>query len=199
MEFMRADELSFDPRSEMSRIFVEGFYMWLKYFSKNKAKLQKAFEHIFVLPEFYVAVEGDKVVAIAGLNDDRVGGNRAVQFDLKVLRKHLGFVMGGIAHSVLKKQFVDKHYPFELGQDASGVDFVATAPEYRGRGINFDLINYVMRVAGFAEYVLEVIDTNASGRRLYDKLGFVEFMRVETKHKEKYAGFKYHIYMRIKV
>ena len=65
IEFHRIDKINKDICLEISSIFVDGFYQWLKYFTKNKMKLIKAFAHMFVSNAFYVAVENEKVLAIA--------------------------------------------------------------------------------------------------------------------------------------
>lgn len=53
MEIIRAAELGNDARMKISELFVDGFYQWLKYFSKDKAKLAKAFQYMFNLEVFY--------------------------------------------------------------------------------------------------------------------------------------------------
>ena len=48
MKVMNAKEIGGDPiRNEISSIFVDGFYKWIKFFSKDKEVLKKAFAHMF--------------------------------------------------------------------------------------------------------------------------------------------------------
>jgi len=50
MEIKRATNLADDIRERLSELYVEAFYNdGLKYFSKDKTKLKKAFTHVFVL------------------------------------------------------------------------------------------------------------------------------------------------------
>ncbi|MCL1949485.1 MAG: GNAT family N-acetyltransferase [Turicibacter sp.] len=191
MELIKAQDLKFDPRPQMGAIFVEGFYQWLKYFSKDKRKLASAFSHSFQLDGFYVALISDEVVAMAGCSNK---GGPVLKLEQKQLRKHLGMVSGTLAYLMLKKGMTKKPYPFAMELGMGSVDFVATAQKYRGQGIGYRLIGFAMRDAGHIGYVLEVASNNASAIRLYEKLGFKEFLRVPEKH-PKQAGFDEYIYM----
>ena len=84
---IKADKINFDVGTQMSEIFAEGFIQWLEYFSKDKDTIAKAFAHMFVLDQFYVAVLDNKIAAIAACTDCRT---LAVRLDKKELRKHLG-------------------------------------------------------------------------------------------------------------
>lgn len=53
---IRADKSDLDVRLQMSEIFADVFSQWLVLFSKDKHKIAKAFAHMFVLDQFYVAV-----------------------------------------------------------------------------------------------------------------------------------------------
>jgi len=84
-------------------------------------------------------------------------------------------------------------YPFELSSQTGSIEFVATAPEHRGKGAAFGLLEHVMDAMPYTEYVLEVADTNISAIRLYEKLGFNEFKRITG---PRGGSFKYFVYMR---
>lgn len=190
MEFLRADELSFDPRPQMGRIFAEGFYQWLKYFTKDKEKLSRAMAHIFILDHFYLAVEGDKIAAITACTD---GKSPPVKLDKKILCQTLGFVAGRMAYMMLSKHLVNHPYPFEVMPQTGSIEFVATAPEFRGKGVAYGLIEHIMNAASYREYILEVASNNTSAIRLYEKLSFVEFKREPA---PKQGGFEHFLYMR---
>lgn len=182
----------FDPRPQMGRIFAEGFYQWLKYFTKDKEKLIKAMAHIFILDYFYLAVEGDKITAITACTD---GKTPPVALDKKTLCKTLGFITGRITYAVLTKNLVNHSYPFEVMPQTGSIEFVATAPEFRGKGAAYGLISHIIESTSYADYILEVADNNTSAVRLYDKLGFVEFKRTPA---PKQGGFKHFLYMKRK-
>jgi ribosomal protein S18 acetylase RimI-like enzyme len=192
MEYNRTDKLDFDYRPQISRIFVEGFYQWLKYFSKDKEKLTRALIHMFDVSKFYVAVDGERVAAITAFTD---GVNPPIHLEKKELRRHLGLIGGAFAYSMLKQNLENHSYPFDVTARMGSIEFVATAPEYRGRGVAADLIMHIMDETPRAEYVLEVADTNTTAVRLYERLGFVEFMRTKAPG-SKISGVNYYVYMR---
>ncbi|MFJ7309643.1 hypothetical protein [Peribacillus frigoritolerans] len=55
----KADKDDMDVRMQISEIFAEGFTQWLGYFSKGQNIIAKAFAHMFVLDQFYVAIAND--------------------------------------------------------------------------------------------------------------------------------------------
>ena len=195
VEFIKASELSDNPRSALSMIFVEGWYDVLKMLCKDKAKLQRAFEHIFNLEDFYVALVDKEIMAFVAVSK-RENDRRVVQFDRKELRRCLGFVRGSLANWVLTKELIDKKFPFEISGNTAVIEIVATMTETRGKGLAGQLIEYVMRVQGAQEYILEVVDSNSSAIKVYESLGFTEFERKKSKHPKKYSGFEYFIYMK---
>lgn len=193
-KIVRADTIGHEPetKAQMGRIFVDGFYQWLKYFSKDKNRLKDTLSHMFNLDVFYVVLIDDKIAGIAALND---GTLPTVELDKREFRKHLGFIMGSFAYMMLKKEFVDTNYPFERTESTGYVEFVATAPEYRGQGVASALLKHFFSLPGFTEYVLEAADTNENAVRLYEELGFIEFKRVEMKNK-KQSGVNFLLYMK---
>lgn len=192
MKFVKADELSFDPRPQMGRIFAEGFYHWLNIFSSDRERLARAFAHIFDLSVFFAAVEDSDVAAVTAC----AGGKKAsVHFDKKTLRRELGFVRGSFAYIILKKHLEEHNYPFELSPNTGSIEFVAASPEYRRRGAAYGLIDYIMKVTAYSEYVLEVADTSTAAAALYEKLGFKEFKRVKDPD-GKHSGVNYFVYMK---
>lgn len=193
MKIIKACEIDRNIRLQISTVFVEGFHQWLKFFSKDKEKLARAFAHMFNLDVFYVAMEGDAVAGITACTD---GVAKCVHLEKQPLRQHLGFLMGTITHVILKKQFEEKPYPFAIPAGMGTIEFVATAPKHRGKGVAMELIGHIIAAEPYAEYVLEVADTNTSAVRLYEKLGFAEFMRVKEKH-SKQSGVNFLVYMKI--
>lgn len=191
MKVLCANDIDGDIHKQISEIFVDGFYQWLKFFSKDKQKLANALEHMFNLNVFYVALIDDKIAGMAALNN---GKERTVRMSKKEFQKHLGFLRGFMAYQILKREFEEKEYPFEMKPKTGYVEFVATSPDMRGKGVASAIIEYFFALSEYDEYILEVADTNANAVRLYEKLGFREFMRVEMKNK-KQSGVNYLVYM----
>lgn len=192
MEVIKACEYNRDLRPEISEIFVEGFHQWLKFFSKDKAKLTRAFAHMFNLDVYYVAMDGADVAGITACTD---GKTACVHLEKQPLRKHLGFLMGTVTYHILKKQFEEKPYPFEITKGMGTIEFVATSPKYRGKGVATAIISHIVSSTPYTEYVLEVADTNTNAVKLYEKLDFSEFMRVKEPH-PKQSGVNYLVYMK---
>ncbi|MFD1707224.1 GNAT family N-acetyltransferase [Siminovitchia sediminis] len=170
---VKADQVDFDVRKQMSEIFSEGFSQWLVFFSKDKNKIAKAFAHMFVLNQFYVAIANNKIAGMTACTD---GTERSVRLNKKELRKHLGFFKGSMAGIFLKKEF---EAPFEeFPPNTGSIEFVGTASEFRGQGVASQIIKHIIENTPYNDYVIEeVADTNTSAMNLYNKLGFEEYKR----------------------
>lgn len=170
---VKAGKVDIDVRTQMSKIFAEGFSQWLDYFSKDKNKIAKAFAHMFVLNQFYVAIENDRVTGMAACTD---GKTLSIKLNKKELRKHLGILKGSIAGIVLKKEW---EAPLENFPPNSGsIEFVGTAIDFRGQGAASQIIRHILENAPYNNYVIEeVADTNIPAMKLYKKLGFEEYKR----------------------
>ncbi len=192
MEIRRASELGKDIRKEISDIFVAGFFQWLRYFSKDPEKLSRALAHMFCPEAFYAAVEDGEILGIAACTD---GKTSSVQIQTKELRRHLGFVMGSFAGLQLKRELENRPYPFPLEPGTGSIEFVATDPKHLGQGVASAILRHIFSDTPYHAYVLEVADTNAPAVRLYEKLGFREFLRVPNKY-SKQSGINAFIYMK---
>jgi|SRR5690554_5145728 len=173
----------------LADIFVEGFYNWLYFFSKDKAKLKRAFKHIFILDKFYVGIQTGKVVGMTAVSD---GKSLVVKLNKKDLTKNLGFIKGRLAYIVLRKEFetIGKHDLPMLPEIA----FVSVLKEYRRQGVAETIINHIIKLNLYDKYLLEVADNNTSAIKLYEKLGFIEYQRIPVKN-AKQAGFENYLYM----
>ncbi|WP_338452696.1 N-acetyltransferase [Niallia oryzisoli] len=170
---LKANKTDLDARKQMSEIFAEGFTQWLVFFSKDKKVIAKAFAHMFVLDQFYVAIANDKIAGVAACTD---GKTLSVRLDKKELRKHLGFFKGSMAWIFLKKEFetLNQNFPSNTGS----IEFVGTSPEFRGKGVASQIIQYIIENTPYNDYVIdEVADTNTPAMNLYKKMGFEEYKR----------------------
>ncbi|RTR35247.1 GNAT family N-acetyltransferase [Robertmurraya yapensis] len=192
MNIIRAYEAERNIRNGMSTIFVDGFYQWLKYFSKDKAKLYKTFAHIFNRDVFYIVVVDDSIAALAACTTNNIP---SVRLKYSEFRRHLGLFTGSIAYMILKNEFENKQYPFQISENMSAIEFVATSVNYRGMGVATELLKSIIESTSYDEYVLEVADTNTNAIKLYEKLGFAEFMRIPQKNSKK-SGVNYLVYMK---
>jgi ribosomal protein S18 acetylase RimI-like enzyme len=192
MEIKQASEFGDNIRKKISDIFVDGFIQWLQYFSKDSEKLSRAFAHMFILDSFYIAVIDGQPAGIAACTD---GKTPPIRLQSKELRRHLGPIMGTIAGRILKKELENHPYPFPVESGWGSVEFVATDTRHRGKGVASAIIRHIVAETPYSTYILEVADTNTSAVKLYEKLGFREFMRAPQKH-SKQSGIDYLVYMK---
>jgi ribosomal protein S18 acetylase RimI-like enzyme len=189
MDYTRATA---ELKPQICRVFVDGFYQWLRYFSKSKEKLCRTLTHIFNADCFFVAVEKGEIVGITACV---AKGEKCVRLNRREFTKYLGFVRGSIAYAMLHKEFEMKTYPIQIGENMGAIEFVAVLSERRGKGVAAGLIRHIFSVTDFREYILEVADTNTAAVRLYSRLGFTETLRVPQKH-TKQSGINALVYMK---
>lgn len=190
IEVRHAKDLGNTAQQKISEIFVDSFYEHLSYFSKDKKRLAKALEHMFVLEVFYVAMIDGEIVGITACTNGR---DYSVSQDKKELIKHLGLLRGIIANNAFKNEF--QKPAVGIGEKTASVEFVATASNYRGKGVATAIMNYLFSLPQYEEYVLEAADTNTNAIKLYEKLGYREFKRLKQKF-SKYIGINYRLYMK---
>ncbi|MEQ4724656.1 GNAT family N-acetyltransferase [Nonomuraea sp. B19D2] len=192
IEVKRAADLGESHRRAITRIFVDGFGPDLSYFSKDPDKLTDALAHMLVLDLFYVGLVHGESAGIVACTDGR---QRAVRHDVRELRRRLGLVKGTIAHLSFSREF-EKPLPYARERMAS-LEFVATGPAFRGQGVASAIIQHLLALPQYDEYVLDTIaDINTPALRLYEKLGFTEFKRTKVHH-AKITGIGAYVGMRL--
>jgi ribosomal protein S18 acetylase RimI-like enzyme len=193
MEIRRAVEFSDNIREKISGIFVEAFGKDLKFFSKDRNRMVKAFSHIFVLDYFYVAVIDKQVAGMVVCIDKE---RYCINHNEKIFREYLG-IYKGVAADIAFKYYFNKYpkYPIEIDSKTGSVEFVATKAEYRKMGVASAIINHIFTFPEYNSYILEVADTNATALRLYEKLGFKEVYRKRLRF-GKQIGINYLLYMK---
>ncbi|MFD2505014.1 GNAT family N-acetyltransferase [Paenibacillus septentrionalis] len=157
----------------MAEIFADCFSQWLTYFSKDRDVIVRAFAHMFVLDQFYVALAGDRVAAFGACTDCH---SFSLQLQSAPLRRHLGWYKGSMAALILKREFQKPFVnpPAETGS----VEFIGTALSFRGQGAASAVIRHMLENLPYRNYLIEeVADTNIQAIRLYEKLGFSEYKR----------------------
>jgi ribosomal protein S18 acetylase RimI-like enzyme len=192
IEIKKANELGESSRKQISEIFVEGFGDLHSFFSKDRRKLAIAFEHMFVLDVFYVALVDGEIAGITACTDGKI---MPINHSKKELKNHLGFLKGTFAYSVFKREF--QKPPIEVGGKKAWIEFVATSAKYRGKGVATAIMNHIFTLSQYNEYILVVADNNTNALKMYEKLGYKEFKRIKHKY-SKYSGIDHMIYMEYK-
>jgi GNAT superfamily N-acetyltransferase len=111
-------------------------------------------------------IEG-QLVGVAGLHHQR---RQLVQLRFADLARHFG-IMSAIWRYTAGKLFTRTPRATELLMDG-----IAVAGALRGRGVGTRLLSAVVafgRAHGYTSVRLDVVDTNAGARRLYERFGFV--------------------------
>lgn len=173
LRITRADLVSdsIDVRTGMAAIFGDGFTQWLGFFSKTPAVIARAFAHMFVLDQFYVALtDSGEIAGMIACTDCHT---LSVRLDSKELRQHLGWYRGTLAGLFLKKEFMS---PFQNPPpNAGSIEYVGVSAGHRGNGVASKIFYHILENTQYSEYVItEVADTNTPAMNLYRKMGFVE-------------------------
>jgi GNAT superfamily N-acetyltransferase len=156
----------------MAEILVEGFYEapigpGLKFISKDKKKLSKAFAHVFNHKAWKIAIMDEKIVGILGCGDENI---QSFNIKKREFQKHLGRMRGWFAHFATKKLM----RPHRFGADTVNVEALVVCPSAQGKGVAKLLMQDVEN-RGHKRAVLEVVDKNHGAVQLYEKLGYRKF------------------------
>jgi ribosomal protein S18 acetylase RimI-like enzyme len=175
-------------RHKISRIFVESFYQYLSFFAKDKEKLAGAFAHAFTIEHLFAALIDGEIAGMAFCSDKTNMGNIIASRPGEMI-KHLGLYKGIAASIVFKLEFEQISSDLSAATERTAcIDFIATLPEYRGRGAASAIIKHICALPQYDEFlILDVADVNTGAIRLYESLGFVQFRRTE-KHYSKSIG-----------
>jgi ribosomal protein S18 acetylase RimI-like enzyme len=191
-EVRRGDELGEAYRHRITEVLVRGFAEDFAYFSRDPRVLTDAFAHMVLLDRFYVALVDDEPAAIASVTE---GAQECFAPRADQLRRHLGALHGTTSYLIVRSQFLGAYDDARHG--LAEIGFVATAPEFQGRGVATTLMRHLLQLPEYAEYVLrDIKDTNAPALGLYGKLGFDEFRRRPIRFAKR-AGFSAYVSMRL--
>ena len=172
MEIKRAIDLGENIREKLCELYVEGFFDdGLKYFSKDKSKLIKAFNHVFLLEYFYVAIIDNEIVGMIACMGK---GPFCMIFKKKEFIKNLGLFKGLFTFFAFIKY---TNRSKKLDNDTALVEFLAVNKKNQNMGIATSLFKYVFALPEYKYFVGEVADTNPRAFELYKRLGFKETSR----------------------
>ncbi len=178
IDIVPARDLGPDAPRIISEIFIDGFGQHFTTFAKDPQRLVDAFAHTFVLDLFYLARVDGEPAGIAACTD---GIQRCVESDAATMRRRLGLIRGSFAHWVFASQFSQSIADPAPGQGS--IEFVATSARHRGQGVATALLSWLHDQPQYNSFVLsEVADTNTAALSVYQRLGYVEYLRKPVRH-----------------
>lgn len=175
--------------NEVQRMHVARLF-WGAFSDKLGAVLgpqEKAVQFIasVLQPRFaFCAVEGDRVLGIAGFKTSEGGLIAGGLSDLTPIYGRFGGLWRGIMLDQLERDLAEG----QLLMDGIFVDVAA-----RGKGVGTILLGAIMRHAqseGHHEVRLDVIDTNPRARALYERQGFEPCGEVDAWPLHRVFGFR---------
>ncbi|MEV0109755.1 GNAT family N-acetyltransferase [Nocardia sp. NPDC050799] len=85
----------------------------------------------------------------------------------------------------------------EAGAQTASLEFVAAATQYKGQGVATALLQHLLALPQYREYLLDGIsDINTRALALYERLGFVEYKRRKVRHTRR-TGINHYISMKL--
>jgi len=173
MEIKRAIEFGGNIREKITELYVEGFFDdGLKFFSKDKVKLKKAFAPIFPIEYIYVAIIDDEIAGmIACMNKEKLYLN----INMKNFVKHLGIFWGLLAYFGCKNNI--RKFKIETDEKLAIPEFLLTSAKFRKQGVASTLMKYLLALPEYKHYIVDIEDSNAAALELCKKIGFREISR----------------------
>ncbi|MEV3959674.1 N-acetyltransferase [Nocardia sp. NPDC050193] len=193
IEIEHGDKLDESYRRQVTEVLVRGFAEDFAFFSSDSEKLTAVFEHMLLLERFVVALVDGEPAAIASVT---TGDQECFAPRLPEFRRHLGLLHGTISYPIVRSQFLGA--PGEARDGLAEIAFVATAPAHQGLGVGTALLQHIIALPGYDEFILrEIKDTNAPALGLYRKFGFTEYQRRPVRF-ARHAGFGHYLSLHLK-
>jgi ribosomal protein S18 acetylase RimI-like enzyme len=189
----RGDELGEGHRRQITEVLARGFAEDFAFFSSDPERLAATFEHMLLTERFFVALARGEPAALASVTS---GDQECFAPRLPEFRHHLGLLHGTISYLVVRSQFLGA--PDEARDGLAEIGFVTTTPAYQGRGVATALMQHIVGLPGYDEFILrEIKDTNVPALGLYRKLGFTEYRRRPVRFARR-TGFSEYVSLRLK-
>jgi ribosomal protein S18 acetylase RimI-like enzyme len=162
----KISELNNEQIDQAIAILVEGLYNIFSIISKDKNILKELFKNSLVDDMNYACLHNDEVAGFMGLSDSqkRASGNMTVEIFEKAFQKR-----NNLMYKTMTSAFIK---PKVKSDTEVEIEFLATAPHFRGKGVATQLIQYISNNLSYTSCVLDVYSKNPNAIRLYEKLGF---------------------------
>lgn len=151
---------------QTAALLVDSFYSMFKGITKERELLQRLFTPCMQLDLIYVLLKEDRVAGLIAVSDSR---RRAIVMKEETCVSVFGPVKGKILAWQLGKML---SIPAVKGDRSGYVDFIATSPEYRRKGVGGQLLTFAEAGLDFDELYLDVLKDNLPAVSLYEKMGY---------------------------
>jgi ribosomal protein S18 acetylase RimI-like enzyme len=189
-EIKKLSELSEEQIDQAFVVFVEGFYNVFSTISKDKDKLHKLFKNSFDYDITYAYLLDSEAVGFLGLaTHEKRPMKLSKEFFMEIMGGFAGKVTYmGVSGALQKLNVVDP-------QDVY-IDYLATSPAHRSKGIGAQLIGFVRDTLGHKHIELEVFSKNPRAQQFYEREGF-KLVRTKFDLMLRLQGFGRRIVMRL--
>jgi ribosomal protein S18 acetylase RimI-like enzyme len=189
-EVKKLSELNEEQLDQAFVVFVEGFYNVFSSISKDKEKLHRLFKNSFDYDITYAYLLDGEAVGFIGLASHE---KRPMRLSKEFFMEIMGGVAGKITYKAMTAAF-DKLNTVNP-QDIY-VDYIATSPAHRSKGVGSKLIEFVRDTLGYKHIELEVFSKNPRAQQFYEREGF-KAIRTKSDLMLRLQGFGRRIVMRL--
>ena len=165
-EIVKLSGLDDNQVNQAITVFIEGFYNVFKIVSKDKEKLHKLFKHSFDYEMTYTYLLDGVAVGFLGLATCQ-------KRPIKINKEAFMDMLSGFAGNLVYKSMSAAIEKINVTDpDEICIDYIATSPEHRSKGIGKKLIEYVRDNMGCKYIRLEVFSKNPRAKAFYERVGF---------------------------
>jgi len=165
-EIKKLSELDEKQINKAISIFVDGLYMQFKSISKDKEKLHKLFKKSLDYDMTYAFLQDGEALGFFGLGNYQ---KRPVKIDEKIFMEIKSGFAGKVAYKAMSTAM---EKPYVISPQEIYIDYLATDPEHRSKGVGSKLIEFVRNNLGFKHIKLEVFSKNPRAINFYEREGF---------------------------
>ena len=133
---------------QTAALLVDSFFSMFKGITKERELLQRLFIPCMQLDLIYVLLKEERVAGLIAVSDSR---RRAI---------------------VMNEETCVSVFPAVKGERSGYVDFIATSPESRRKGVGGQLLTFAEAGLDFDELYLDVLKDNLPAVSLYEKMGY---------------------------
>ena len=188
-EIKRLSELDEKQVNQSINVFVEGFHNVFASISKDKEILHKLFKSSFDYEMTYAYLQDGEAVGILSLADYKA---RPLKLNKEIFMEIMSGFIGNLVYSQICKALEKPH---AINSQEIFIDYIATSPMCRSKGIGTQLIEFVRDTLGYKHIALEVFSKNQRAKELYERLGF-KVTNVKRDLMTIFQGFGKRIFMR---